>query len=259
MGIVYLIQPAELVDTDRYKVGCSRETSLKRIITGYNDKTRVILVEDVDEPFAVEKTILTAFATQFTCLSGREFFAGNIDRMRAFFKAIVEKEGGGGEYERKVIGTNSDTTTQNNQETLQCSKCGRLMCRKDYLKIHEASCNGLQAKQCEICLKVFTTYQGKYQHRKNVKCSPPAPSNEMCIVISEQRTPCNAVYATNNIEKPLFLCTKCNKSLSSKQRLISHEKVCNGFDSLQCPNCMKWFTSRYGKYQHLKKQVCMKS
>ena len=32
-----------------------RETSLKRIITGYNDKTRVILVEDVDEPFAVEK------------------------------------------------------------------------------------------------------------------------------------------------------------------------------------------------------------
>ena len=159
MGIVYLIQPAELVDTDRYKVGCSRETSLKRIITGYNDKTRVILVEDVDDPFAVEKTILTAFATQFICLSGREFFAGNIDRMRACFKAIVEKEGGGG------------VRVQTNP--LQCMKCMKIFKSKKGYRMHvDKNCNGLHSLQCERCFKMFASAQGKYEHRKNVKCVP---------------------------------------------------------------------------------------
>lgn len=30
-GIIYLIQPSELVGTNRYKIGCSTKTSLDRV------------------------------------------------------------------------------------------------------------------------------------------------------------------------------------------------------------------------------------
>lgn len=32
----------------------------------------------------------------------------------------------------------------------------------------------LNPKQCKICLKVFPSKYGKYQHTKFVKCSPPS-------------------------------------------------------------------------------------
>ena len=54
-----------------------------------------------------------------------------------------------------------------------CSKCQKQFNRRDRFRSHESKCDGLDSKQCKICLKMFTTYQGKYQHNKNVKCSPP--------------------------------------------------------------------------------------
>lgn len=38
MGIIYLIQPAELVGTNRYKIGCSKKDDLSRLTTGYKKK-----------------------------------------------------------------------------------------------------------------------------------------------------------------------------------------------------------------------------
>ena len=37
------------------------------------------------------------------------------------------------------------------------------------------TCDGLDPKQCKICLKVFSSRYGKYQHTRYVKCSPPLP------------------------------------------------------------------------------------
>lgn len=56
---------------------------------------------------------------------------------------------------------------------LKCSKCCKVLSRKDKLKEHEAKCNGFDKKQCNICLKVFSSTKGKYQHQTNVKCTPP--------------------------------------------------------------------------------------
>ena len=62
--------------------------------------------------------------------------------------------------------------------TFQCSKCKKTLSSKQRLQQHEASCDGLDPKQCRICLKVFSTYQGKHQHMKYVTCSPPQVSNQ---------------------------------------------------------------------------------
>ena len=53
-----------------------------------------------------------------------------------------------------------------------------------------------------------------------------------------------------------FNCSKCNKELSSKRRLVNHETKCNGLDKLQCELCHKKLNSAQSKYLHKKKQVC---
>jgi hypothetical protein len=50
-----------------------------------------------------------------------------------------------------------------------------------------------------------------------------------------------------------YTCEKCNKSLSSKQKLDNHLRHCNGVLSLQCPYCKKEFKHRNSKCRHLKK------
>lgn len=58
-----------------------------------------------------------------------------------------------------------------------CSKCKKHFSSNQRLRGHIESCDGLDSKQCKICLKVFTTFQGKHQHMKYVKCNPPLSSS----------------------------------------------------------------------------------
>ena len=51
-------------------------------------------------------------------------------------------------------------------------------------------------------------------------------------------------------------CKKCNKILSSKRNLDRHVKNCNGINPLQCSICKVYFTTRQGKYQHMKNVKC---
>lgn len=43
--------------------------------------------------------------------------------------------------------------------------------------IPTSKCNSLHPFQCPICMKMFASKQGKYEHKKYVKCSPPTQSN----------------------------------------------------------------------------------
>ena len=65
----------------------------------------------------------------------------------------------------------------NNKPRFQCSKCSKILSSNQNLKSHEEKCDGVDPKQCRICLKVFTTRQGKSQHIRYVKCSPPIQTN----------------------------------------------------------------------------------
>jgi hypothetical protein len=55
-----------------------------------------------------------------------------------------------------------------------CTDCNKNFSRAKILENHKQFCRGkLHILQCETCFKRFNSYKGKYQHKKNVKCSPP--------------------------------------------------------------------------------------
>ena len=55
----------------------------------------------------------------------------------------------------------------------QCNKCYKVFSRKSGLTQHSKICVGIKTIHCPICLKIFSSPQTKYEHKKNVKCKPP--------------------------------------------------------------------------------------
>ena len=89
VGIVYLIQPAELVGTNRFKVGCSSKNTIDRCVEGYRKGTRCIYIIECIEPFCVEKILKNAFTTNFKLIAGKEYFEGDEIAIKKLFINIV--------------------------------------------------------------------------------------------------------------------------------------------------------------------------
>jgi hypothetical protein len=51
-------------------------------------------------------------------------------------------------------------------------------------------------------------------------------------------------------------CVKCEKNLSTANSLKQHMLICKGCHILQCPTCLKKFSSSAGKSQHIKNIKC---
>jgi hypothetical protein len=81
-GIIYLVQPTELVGTKRYKIGCSKNKELDRLKKGYNKGTRYILIMETYNPFELENEIKKNFNKKFKLISGYEFFEGDEEIMK---------------------------------------------------------------------------------------------------------------------------------------------------------------------------------
>lgn len=91
IGIIYFVQPTQLIGTRRYKLGCSKNTALKRIMCGYDNGSRYILIMETDFPFILEKIIKTKFAEKFKLIAGHEYFEGDEESMiREFFELTIK-------------------------------------------------------------------------------------------------------------------------------------------------------------------------
>jgi hypothetical protein len=88
MGLLYFIQPAELVGTTRYKIGRSSKNDLSRL-RAYRTGTRMILILECENDIQIEAMLIDAFNSQFPRVAGKEWFEGNEKDMRALFYDIV--------------------------------------------------------------------------------------------------------------------------------------------------------------------------
>jgi hypothetical protein len=89
VGIVYLIQPAELVGTNRFKIGCSAKNTIDRCINGYRKGSRCIYIVECINPFDVEKKLKTSFNYNFKVIAGKEYYEGDETTIKMLFKEIV--------------------------------------------------------------------------------------------------------------------------------------------------------------------------
>jgi hypothetical protein len=79
MGIIYLIQPKELIGTNRYKIGCSKKDDNSRLKTGYKKGSDIIQIFETNIPNKIENIIINIFKIKFNIIAGNEYFEGNRD------------------------------------------------------------------------------------------------------------------------------------------------------------------------------------
>jgi len=85
-GTLYFIQPAELVGTPRYKIGCSATNDMVRC-KSYRKGTRYLMVLECEHPFSVEAVVKSRFNSLFQRVAGKEYFEGDeLDMRRVFYE-----------------------------------------------------------------------------------------------------------------------------------------------------------------------------
>jgi hypothetical protein len=87
-GLVYLIQPEELLGTNRYKLGCSSKANLDRL-KSYKRNSHLLCSYKCTDPFQTENRLKAVFASKFTKVAGNEYFQGNESEMVKEFMSIV--------------------------------------------------------------------------------------------------------------------------------------------------------------------------
>jgi len=85
IGTIYLIQPAELVGTKRYKIGISNSNDLKRCKNGYKNGSRYLCICECINPPKLEKIIKNEFNIKFKLIAGHEYFEGNEMQIKLLF------------------------------------------------------------------------------------------------------------------------------------------------------------------------------
>jgi len=88
-GIIYLIQPSELVGTSRYKIGMSNNPDLERCKNGYKKGSRYLCIMECHNPIILEKNIKNEFNKKFKLISGNEFYEGNEKELLNTFNDLV--------------------------------------------------------------------------------------------------------------------------------------------------------------------------
>lgn len=89
-GIIYLIQPTELIGTDRFKIGFSGMPTLKRCITGYKTGSRYLCIMECIDPAKIEQILIKKFCLNFKLVAGNEYFEGDeIKIVKMFIDNVI--------------------------------------------------------------------------------------------------------------------------------------------------------------------------
>ena len=248
-GIIYLIQPALLVGSKIYKLGCSNSPTLSRCINGYIKGTsskkskdfldnlaegkvltfppgsRYISIHECYDPLIVEKILIKKFNNLFRLAGGTESFEGDENIMSiTILQTIIE-------YKQNNTPTNTPINTLTNTLTntptndtindttniknnYNCKICQSYYSSYQSLWIHNKK---YHTHNCEKCKKKFDNLQNKLTHQKICSCN----SNQN-VKLNLDILKYNTCNTTNNL-----LCKYCNKIFSRTDNLKRHQLKCN--------------------------------
>ena len=118
---------------------------------------------------------------------------------------------------------------------------------------------------CDDCGREFKFISKLKEHQnrktscKTQQKSIPTQQNGISTQQNGISTQQNGIpTSTNNTPPDDKKCDDCGKVFGAKWLLVRHKQVCKG-DPLQCPKCLKTFSSRKGRSQHerTKPKLCL--
>jgi hypothetical protein len=230
-GIIYLIQPAELVGTNRFKIGCSGNTSLDRCRHGYKKGSRYICIMECVKPFALEKNIIKDFNEKFKLIAGKEYYEGNeLSMITLFHKNVMDHRNNDDilnvREERKVEEIFKKNTIDTDEHVI-IKKIKNIIIEND----DEINSNKNSDKKI---IKVNKKINNKYMCKKCNKCFRDN-------------------YDLNKHANKKNSCVKQNiitKNISHKKHALIEEV--DNENELQCKICEKEFSSKYSLKKHVK-------
>jgi hypothetical protein len=88
-SLVYLIQPAELVGTQRYKIGYSKNIDLDKFRKDYKKGSRFLDIYEYDRSPLLVHEIRNNFNNKFKLVAGRTYYEGNENDIKKNFNETI--------------------------------------------------------------------------------------------------------------------------------------------------------------------------
>jgi hypothetical protein len=232
LGIVYFIQPATLLYTNRFKIGWSSAGDFTRC-KSYKKGTRYISVFECVNANEVESKIISGFKQKFHLFAGREYFEGDEEDMFAeFLKIVMQYREKTKQVEVVTDNKNHNDVSNVNDNLLNVSQPSNLVERNII--------NQKVFYKCIRCNYRTTRKSNMDNHMKRKQsCLGAEQPIEAVIDIPKKNT-----------------CSKCQTIFTTKHGLRIHIARCNGIHPLQCPRCKLMFSARQSKYLHMKTVKC---
>jgi hypothetical protein len=115
-GLLYLIQPAELVGTSRYKIGYSRTNDLNKFRKDYKKGSRFLDIYEYDHSPLLVREIRNNFNNKFKLVAGRTYYEGNENDIKKNFNAIINNH---------ALANNCNVNNVNNSNNLLYQLCSK--------------------------------------------------------------------------------------------------------------------------------------
>ena len=243
-GIVYLIQPYEFLNTNIYKIGCSKCSNLSRVKNGYKKGTRYIHISECYYPFKLENKIKIEFKSKYTLKQGREYFEGDeINIINDFINIIHNYTINKNEFiNNNTITNNKNINLENNNFKVRCKYCNIEFEDKRYIKKHlRVSCKKIPISKKKILLEKYSKNK-KHLHNtldldiNNTICKYCNKDFKYVSKLKShlsRKKPC--YLESNNIKKSdidkniikvidnnIFKCKYCNKNIFYKKNYKKH-------------------------------------
>ncbi|XP_075208158.1 uncharacterized protein LOC142313057 [Anomaloglossus baeobatrachus] len=139
--------------------------------------------------------------------------------------------------------------TQNEEQQLSCSECGKCFNRKEYLIVHLRSHTGEKPFSCPECGKYFISKQYVTSHLRTHTGEKPFSCQE-CGKYFTSKQYLKVHMRIHTGEKP-FSCHECGKCFTSKKYLQEHKRIHTREKPFPCSECGKCFTSKSELKAHL--------
>lgn len=249
-GIVYFIQPSELVGTNRYKIGASNHPDFKRI-KSYGVGTRIITVNECYRPFVLENKLIEKFNENFELLCKNEYFVGNeLDMLKVFFDTVIE-------HKTKMVNINQNENKVDNKINaktyIEKNKTNNInksqISNKDIEKIMKSENTSGYPYFCDRCGYKTDRRSSFINHLiRKTECSP-----NLMNITREYILLKNKIYIDIETGKKINIIDNLNEDLSDSNTF--NKKTYK----YHCPYCNKKYTNKTTMYCHVRSECVAKS